>query len=248
MTTNFSGPFAYTNWTAVPDTGFITPLPSSINTTSVTFVSGNSGGGVHNTNLTITIPFNTTISFNWNYNTSDLPPFVDPFRYIINGTITKLSNDFGPGTQSGTVTLNLNSGDIFTFNARTGDGFGGPATTIISSFNFTSPPPPVPCFSKRSISSKQLPSGAVIVSKNIRNNKWIYVNGILLTRDHVIKHNGELMTAEQFSSRIINYDDEVVDIYTSDGRFITFECEDIKMYDGTQLTFKNIEFATNKLV
>jgi len=233
MTTNFSGPFVYDNWSINPDTGFITPNPTPPSiVTTVTLISSDAAVGQKYTQMSISIPFNTTISFNWNYSTLDDLPEFDPFGYYIGATFYQLTNNSGPNSQSGSQIVNLLAGETFIFSTNS-DGTNGPATTIISLFNFTSPGPAAPCFSMKSVMTKILPHDACIVSKNMINNKWIKINDLLLTSDHLVKYNGELLTAEKVSNDIVYDEDEVVDIITLDGGFISFD-------------YNNISFATNK--
>ena len=129
---NFTGPFDISNWRQTPDTGTINTSDAP---TRVTLISGNSGGG-HNTSLTINIPFQGNVKFNWNSSTVDDKYFWDPFGYLLNGVFTKLTIDSDKLPESGTIELSLKSGDVFGFCEKTFDGTLGPSTTIISNFTF----------------------------------------------------------------------------------------------------------------
>ncbi len=135
----FQGPFAPANWTAQPNGG-------SINTsgapTSISLTSSNDGAGPDNTNFFIRSSATGTFSFDWTYTTSDRDgPLYDPFGYTINGNFTQLTNDSGPNTQSGSVTVTVNAGDVFGFRQRSTDSIFGSATTTIRNFRAPVPGP-----------------------------------------------------------------------------------------------------------
>jgi len=128
--TGFVGLYAYANWT----TSF-TGSGGSINTSglpnTVTLVgpdgSGCSGAG---TTMTITIPNSGPFSFNWSFTTNDAA-YYDPPRYIVNGVITTLLTGYVT-SGSGTVNLNLNAGDVFSFQQWSLDCVAGPGNLTIS--------------------------------------------------------------------------------------------------------------------
>jgi len=85
--------------------------------------------------------------------------------------------------------------------------------------------PPVPCFAKSSLLNIELPEDAQIVDKNISGNEWVEFNIIssplYLTRDHLVLLDDKSITvAENTKNNVVNKTDDVVDIETTDGRFI----------------------------
>ncbi|MCT0213722.1 MULTISPECIES: hypothetical protein [unclassified Synechococcus] len=89
----FQGPFAPANWTQQLNGGSISTVGAP---TSISLTSSNDGAGPDNTNFLITFSATGTLSFNWNYLTTDQDgPLYDPFGYTINGTFTQLTNNAG---------------------------------------------------------------------------------------------------------------------------------------------------------
>lgn len=83
----------------------------------------------------ISAPQSGTLSFDWNYETTDIDgPEFDPFGYVLNGTFVLLTNNAGPDIQSGSVSIVISSGDTFAFRKLATDGIEGSATTIITNF------------------------------------------------------------------------------------------------------------------
>jgi len=80
--------------------------------------------------------------------------------------------------------------------------------------------PVVPCFAYSNILKYNLPDDIKIVKQNKSNNEWINLNGLLLTKDHLVKINDKIMYAYECINDVKNTDDELVDLISSDGRFI----------------------------
>jgi hypothetical protein len=70
-----------------------------------------------NVDFTISSPSSLefSISFKWNYGTSNYYSFWDPFGYLTNDTFYQLTDNFGPTEQSGSASLTLAAGDTFGF-------------------------------------------------------------------------------------------------------------------------------------
>ncbi|MBK7410630.1 MAG: T9SS type A sorting domain-containing protein [Saprospirales bacterium] len=139
LVVGFVGSYDISNWTSS-----LTGSGGSVNTSSlpnsVTLV-GPDGCGLANvyTRLTITIPSSGAFSFNWSYTTVDAA-FYDQPGYIVNGVTTTLLNTFVQAG-SGSVNLNLNAGDIFSFQVLSLDCFAGPGNLTISNLQaFSSTP------------------------------------------------------------------------------------------------------------
>ena len=137
----FQDEYAPSNWTFTNSNadGFVNTSQAP---TSISLTGGNLGGGVGagNTNYTTTAAAAGEVMFDWDYSTSDDYAIYDPF-FVLNGTATKLTADFGDQIQSGTFMFDVLAGDIFGFRISTGDNFYGRATVTIS--NFEAPAPAV---------------------------------------------------------------------------------------------------------
>jgi len=82
-----------------------------------------------------TLPQSGTLSFDWNYLQNDCcGASYDPFGYTVNGVFDQLTAG-SADSQTGTVSLSLNAGDIFAFDQRSVDSVSGFATTTISNFS-----------------------------------------------------------------------------------------------------------------
>jgi len=85
-----------------------------------------------------------------------------------------------------------------------------------------------PCFAFNSIKSVELPEDAEIIYKNFENSEWIEFNDnisspLYLTKDHLISYDNNIIFAEDTKNPTVINNDNVVDIETSDGRFITIK-------------------------
>lgn len=88
----------------------------------------------------------------------------------------------------------------------------------------------VPCLSLQSILSIQLPEDILIQKKNKQNTSWVYINKdsttspLYLTYDHLVKDNesDSPVKAESYTDKRFDTVDghDVVDLVTSDGRFV----------------------------
>ncbi|TDJ65470.1 MAG: PEP-CTERM sorting domain-containing protein [Proteobacteria bacterium] len=146
VSADFSGDYTLGLWDIAESGGTIDlgGAPGSVSLTS------NNGGGFANTDLSFTAFEAVTITFDWDFTTVD--PGIpgtngaqwDPFGYLLNGSFTKLTNDAGADSQSGTaVTFAVAFGDTFGFRANTIDGIFGAATTTITNFSAIGPAPAV---------------------------------------------------------------------------------------------------------
>jgi hypothetical protein len=89
--------------------------------------------------VSFVVPVDAIYTFDWSYSTNDGGPNYDP-AYYINGTAYPLSDDFGPQTQSGTLSVTVTAGSTFGFSVVTVDDVAGSATLTINNFNgFTLP-------------------------------------------------------------------------------------------------------------
>jgi len=80
--------------------------------------------------------------------------------------------------------------------------------------------PVVPCFAYNNILKYSLPDDIKIVKQNKFNNHWINVNGLLLTKDHLVKFDDKIIYAEELNENQVYINDELVDLISTDGKFI----------------------------
>ncbi|PHS60624.1 MAG: hypothetical protein COB12_12935 [Flavobacterium sp.] len=99
----------------------------------ITISSDNQSGTEGFTDLTVTVTDAASISFDWDYTTTDGPAF-DSFGILLNGVYTEISDPVGANTQSGNYGLNVVPGDVFGFRSYSLDGGFGAATTTVSNF------------------------------------------------------------------------------------------------------------------
>jgi len=128
----FTGDFAPGNWTTTLDGG-----DGYVNTsnapTSVVIASADNGGGGRNTDFSIAMPFTGAISFDWSFTTSDGPVF-DPFFVGIDGIYTQLTDNGGLQSQSGSYSVSVLAGQVFTLRANSVDSRFGRSETTVSNF------------------------------------------------------------------------------------------------------------------
>jgi len=212
FTNGFTGIFDVDNWTTFqPPTGInITMNSSQINLESTsTPVSGGTDGLIF-----IEIPQDLVVTFDWQY-TGQSPTF-DWFAVYINDSSSWLTNSTTTPL-SGSVGLYLPAGSFLKFYKHASADTQSMA--VVNNFKFAFETLP-PCFALSNLIKYNLPKDASIIKKNVKNTHWININGLYLTKDHVVKVNNELLLANQVSNNIVINEDDVVDIYTVDGRFI----------------------------
>ena len=130
---NFTDDFDISKWTQILDGGFI---QSVFVPDTVTLVSANNLPGTHQTQLSIVIPVDGTMSFNWNCTTTDSNLYLEQFGYILNGTYIAICADPNTKNENGSTTLTLEKGDNFSFVAYTLNGISGYGSNIISNFTY----------------------------------------------------------------------------------------------------------------
>ncbi len=132
----FTGPYAFSNWTTFipPQGGSVTPMgDNEVMLTSPNSTSNCAGAA---TMFSIVIPLSGQLVFDWNYTTVDVDgPAFDPFGYRLNGIFFQLTNNSGPDTQNGTVSIAVVAGNTFAFEQRSTDCIlGAGATTVVEFF------------------------------------------------------------------------------------------------------------------
>lgn len=148
-TTDFTGNFDVSNWTAEPATGSIVTADAP---NSIQLISSDEGTGTSvDTDFFIVAPAAGTVQFSWNFETTDSggglggllqPPAVDPFGWILNGTFTQVTDNSGSNTQSGVTDFFVDINDTFGFRANSTDDRFGAATTTVNDFSFSAIPEP----------------------------------------------------------------------------------------------------------
>ncbi|MEZ5045695.1 MAG: T9SS type A sorting domain-containing protein [Chitinophagaceae bacterium] len=134
--TNFVGTYAPANWSLVNtnSNGSISTvfIPSQLGINSGT--NGSFTDGTTSFEKVIICP--GTVSFSWNYFTTDIA-YTDRPQYQVNSNTPVLMtgfNIFGGSTQSGTQTITVNAGDTLKLQMWTFDNDGISATVNISNF------------------------------------------------------------------------------------------------------------------
>ncbi|WP_298420613.1 BspA family leucine-rich repeat surface protein [uncultured Kordia sp.] len=120
-------------------TGMVTLNPIDIlddwSNYEITLVSGdNQSNNEGFSDLSVTITEATTLTFDWEFDSSDDPAY-ESFGYLINGTYTQLSSNTDPIPQTGNASIVLNPGDVFTLRGVTADNTFGNATTTITNIS-----------------------------------------------------------------------------------------------------------------
>ncbi len=141
----FINPYGVSNWTLTNTNadGFV---DTSSAPNQITLSGGNKGilSGIGRTDYTTTAIGSGQVSFSWNYSTQDFFSSLDPFRFVLNNTVTNIfPNNILNAFQksgSGTFTTTVAQGDVFGFRVATGNG-GGRGSVTISNFNAPVPEP-----------------------------------------------------------------------------------------------------------
>ncbi|MEM7102951.1 MAG: HYR domain-containing protein [Bacteroidota bacterium] len=139
--TDFTGQFDPSNWNWNPSGSISTNFSFSGNT-SVSLTASNDNGNscpppfFHTAFLTTTLPVGGLVVFNWSYETFDSSPLFDPFGFAINGSFFQLTQNTGPNAQSGSFSVPLDAGDMFSFLATSLDECNNPSVGTISNFVF----------------------------------------------------------------------------------------------------------------
>ena len=131
----FDADYDVSNWTQAAGTGSIDISGAPLD---IILTSGNNGSGTPSSTIfSIAITATGSLSFDWNYTTSEFNSAWDPFSYALNGASTQLTTDgfFAGQNQSGSVSIAVNVGDIFEFQQVTQDNVFGSASTTISNFS-----------------------------------------------------------------------------------------------------------------
>lgn len=135
---DFTGYFSPENWDIVEE---YNSTAEFIGNTILLMTSADdeeTGQGENDVDVTITIPENGTISFDWYFETYDVDGSgLDPFGYTIDGTFTQLTlnGEFDP--QSGSESIAVAAGEVFGFKQRATDTWEGVGITEIDNFMYS---------------------------------------------------------------------------------------------------------------
>ena len=115
--------------TVVPE-DLLASTPTTYN--AMVIGTDNGSGTAGETDFEVAVTANETISFDWDYTTTDIAGF-DGFGYVINGTFTEVT-DPGTANQSGSTTVSVSAGDTFAFRVFSSDNSFGGSETLITNF------------------------------------------------------------------------------------------------------------------
>ncbi|MCB9281440.1 MAG: T9SS type A sorting domain-containing protein [Lewinellaceae bacterium] len=138
-TVGFTGDFAPANWAyLIQNNGSI----SFNGTNTAVTITGPDGAfclGCE-ASMNIAMPGAGTVSFDYDWTNLDIAfgPFYDAFIALVNsnGTITILANTDGQAAGSGTVTADVQAGDVLIMGVLSDDGTFGPGIVTIDNFSF----------------------------------------------------------------------------------------------------------------
>lgn len=102
----------------------------SINTLMIRGNDNVAGGALTQTSLNVEL--DGTYSFDWEFNTLDSPTY--EIAYYINNTQVILTDNAGGLAQSGSISIELNAGDILGFGINDTDGIDAPSYLLITNF------------------------------------------------------------------------------------------------------------------
>ncbi|WP_026977994.1 LamG-like jellyroll fold domain-containing protein [Flavobacterium tegetincola] len=139
-TNGFVDYYAGENWiqSAGNSNGSITFNDSDLtmlSSSNFNYVLSNSSPGFNLAKLAL--PYNATLSFNWNYTTTDAASTAYP-QFYLNGVLINFSGyNFNDSEQNGTFNISLQAGDEFGLNMYTVDNRDQQAEVVISNFQVT---------------------------------------------------------------------------------------------------------------
>lgn len=135
----FFGFYAEENWNVETNggDGFVIFFGADF----VNVLGDNSEAGARDTAVTIEIPCDGSVNFDWFYQTQDTGPAFDPAGYLLNGVFNQITDNAGSDFQSGLEDVAVQQGDIFGFIVHSNDGVKGPAQLTVTPYGF----PPTEC-------------------------------------------------------------------------------------------------------
>ena len=148
---DFTGPFAEANaTTANTNCVDFSGNPATLTMSSIDLAATCDPALLFATYAEYVIPFDGTLTFDWSYTTDDISATWDPFGYFfdasntfltlgaIQGGITQLTQD-GVGAQTGTASVQVQAGDLFSFMIYTQDGLFGAGSVDITNMVLQAP-------------------------------------------------------------------------------------------------------------
>jgi hypothetical protein len=135
-----SAAYVVTNSNTAFTPGFVT---GSIPSFTLEGSDGLFGSTPNTVTYTDTFLSNTTLSFDWQYQSKDTRgTFDDKAGYVLNNTFTQLStNIINRGIQSGSVLISITANDIFGWYINSSDSQFGNATLTVTNYSSTAPVP-----------------------------------------------------------------------------------------------------------
>ena len=106
------------------------PVVLAMHLSKMRKVAGGNSGSAGNTFYSTTASMSGTVSVDWLFNNTDASFGFDYVGYIVNGAWTNVSTYSG----SGTISFNVNQGDVYGFGVRTTDGSLGPGFAEFTNF------------------------------------------------------------------------------------------------------------------
>ena len=101
----------------------------------IVVVGSNDGSGNPSTSASAATaaPGAGTISFNWNYQTTDFAALYDPAGYFLNNSANtfQITDDLGANSQSGSSSFAVTAGQLYGFYVFSTDNFVGAATLTV---------------------------------------------------------------------------------------------------------------------
>jgi len=140
---DFSGSYDPANW-AFTDNGGDGSVDTSSAPVSIELTGSNLFGNVEldppfiptDTDFTITVPCDTTISFDWDYDTVDVPFPFDSASYFVGAAVTQLADQPDNNSVGAVAVL---TGETFGFRVHTNDNTFGPGVLTITNFDAGDP-------------------------------------------------------------------------------------------------------------
>jgi hypothetical protein len=137
-TIDFTGAYEVVNWDATLNGGTISTAGAPF---SIWLTSADNGGGAKSQDFEFLAFEPATVSFHWDYLTTEIFPSFDPFGWLLNGVFTPVTANVG-AAQAGDVAFFVLPGQTFGFRAHSTDSVSGPATTTVSNFQVDPVPEP----------------------------------------------------------------------------------------------------------
>jgi hypothetical protein len=128
---DFTGAYFHDNWTISQNDGQIDHGVGHFH------IVGPNSGVAGLSQVTDFVADASVITFSWTYYTEDSGPNYDPAFYFIDADVYPLTDDLGPESQSGSVTINTDAFVSIGFGVNSTDGCCGVAHLLITDFTYS---------------------------------------------------------------------------------------------------------------